>query len=802
MERAHSMLRADQPDTEMAPRQRRRPVLSCRECRRRKIKCDHNNPCAGCVQYKRRCTYQRSIDEPNKRASGLSAQSPPLSPAPSQLNPPGRREPADITPCTSGDEHSYGLSSTHYATASLHALPLSSAAVGVDRQLVTEQAHNVPSVASISGGHDRVPWNRLPSQPVREHSAAAGPYDHLHRSQSLAGSAESVSRGSRSSTLQAPSRIINENGNYSQQSSVVTQEWQVVLNKTRDLGKNRTTGTAPELSSIISCYGEITGKDSGNVSFQQPEVAQLITQAAGFLGQCKNAAKGIKIGRPTRGLQPADIGLALPPRQTADAMVKLYFTAFESTHRILHTPSFWTEYRIFWEQPESTPLALRLKVLLAVSIGSSLYDHGAEDAALSNIEMVHHRIYDAEIWLAGPLEKDRLSIAGLQIYCLTILARQIFSIGGDTIWASMGSLIHTAMQLGLHRDPQHLPPMSSLQAELRRRLWATILDFVVQSALDSRMPPRISVDEFDTGPPLNVNDDEIDESIVMAQSHSTDTFTATSVQICLFESLPVRLSIVQALSNLQRELTYNHALHLSSRLTDAIQTSHYWMERTSGATLFHKNMLDYLIRRFMIPLHYSFSNQTRENRIYYYSLKLSVDAGIALISPEGSDAGPDAHFSKLMAMGGGLFREGIRSAMSAVTLNLLVLAQEQHLEGTMRRNFQSREVMKQAVKDLVKLSEERIRSGETNVKSHMFLKMILAQVGALENGKPVELEVARAARDSLEFCLGLLKTRAAHIDTGSPFEADLMVAGMDMGQGLGSIGLDLYWESVISDMGF
>jgi hypothetical protein len=85
---------------------------------------------------------------------------------------------------------------------------------------------------------------------------------------------------------------------------------------------------------------------------------------------------------------------------------------------------------------------------------------------------------------------------------LTNLARQIFSIGGDVVWISTGSLVHSAMQIGLHRDPKHLPAISVLQAELRRRIWYTVLELVVQLSLDSWMPPRSTFDEFDTEPPF------------------------------------------------------------------------------------------------------------------------------------------------------------------------------------------------------------------------------------------------------------------------------------------------------------
>lgn len=42
---------------ESQPRRRRRPARSCIECRRRKIRCDRNNPCTRCVSVHTRCTY-------------------------------------------------------------------------------------------------------------------------------------------------------------------------------------------------------------------------------------------------------------------------------------------------------------------------------------------------------------------------------------------------------------------------------------------------------------------------------------------------------------------------------------------------------------------------------------------------------------------------------------------------------------------------------------------------------------------------------------------------------------------------
>ena len=49
---------------ERQPRRRRRPALSCIECRQRKIKCDRSEPCTNCVRIRVKCAYKIFGDEP------------------------------------------------------------------------------------------------------------------------------------------------------------------------------------------------------------------------------------------------------------------------------------------------------------------------------------------------------------------------------------------------------------------------------------------------------------------------------------------------------------------------------------------------------------------------------------------------------------------------------------------------------------------------------------------------------------------------------------------------------------------
>jgi hypothetical protein len=186
----------------------------------------------------------------------------------------------------------------------------------------------------------------------------------------------------------------------------------------------------------------------------------------------------------------------------------------------------------------------------------------------------------------------------------------------------------------------------------------------------------------------------------------------------------------------------------------------------------------------LIWLHIPFASEARTNPLFYYSLKVCLDAAMAIISPE-----PDDGFSRLMIIGGGLFREGIRHGSTIIFLELLAQVETQRLDGTLHCPSQHTGLLKQTARDLISLSLERIQQGETNIKSHMFLYMMMAQVEAIEAGTSQEFNIAQGAVNSLKLCLGLLRTQADAATVPCPNDSSLASSFAD-GQGYG-FGLDL-----------
>lgn len=500
----------------------------------------------------------------------------------------------------------------------------------------------------------------------------------------------------------------------------------------------------------------------------------------------------IKASRPSRSnLQVAATDLIPPSREIADALVDAYFQSFESTYRIVHRPSFRKEYEKFWESPDTAPANLRLKVLLVIAIGASIHEYLDSDPQFHTT--IHQWLCAAHAWLLAPSEKARLDITGLQIHCLTFLARQIYSPSADLVWISVGNMINAALQLGLHRDPKYIKGTSPLQAELRRRLWATIVEMEMQTSMDTAMAVRIRLDEFDTEPPLHINDNQIDEETATLATHHRAEYTDTSLQLLLIDTRSIRLRILQLLNGMKSKFLYADALALSKDLTNAHRTfSKFILENSKkGLTAFHRNLVDFFVCRFLVPLHGPFASKARANPLFHYSRRVSVDAAMAIVSPEPSEA-----YTRLMTLGGNFLREGLRCAITSINLELVIHADSDRLDGTLHRPSPVTEVYKKAVKDMMALSEEQIKKHETNVKLHSLLASILAMVDEGASEISMNKRVAQAAIDSLEHCLGLLQSVVDSIPTPASTDID-SVSSVDLR--LGDWDLDWNMDILMPD---
>lgn len=138
--------------------------------------------------------------------------------------------------------------------------------------------------------------------------------------------------------------------------------------------------------------------------------------------QCKQLARDFKKQFPSRSTLPAGIHQSLPNRAVIDGLVHLYFNTFEPCYRIIYLPSFQAEYDSYMKNPEMVGSFFVVKLLLVMSIATPLHS----DVKVQKELFFKARtwIHISQKWLSAPLEKDRLTLDGIQfIACFCFLVR-------------------------------------------------------------------------------------------------------------------------------------------------------------------------------------------------------------------------------------------------------------------------------------------------------------------------------------------------------------------------------------------
>ncbi|KAL1961978.1 hypothetical protein VTN77DRAFT_713 [Rasamsonia byssochlamydoides] len=169
----------------------------------------------------------------------------------------------------------------------------------------------------------------------------------------------------------------------------------------------------------------------------------------------------------------------LPSRHAVEALVANYMHTFEKIYRLLHPPTFQEELSRFWQNPtqESDAWISQLFIILSLSCQSAP-QHVMDAAGSSRGRLVSTFLESSEVILMHSSFLDFPDLTVIRTLCMMAIAKDldiatVKASGG--LWALLGLIVRLAMSISLHRDPTLFPTTSVLEAEMRRRVWYTIL---------------------------------------------------------------------------------------------------------------------------------------------------------------------------------------------------------------------------------------------------------------------------------------------------------------------------------------
>ncbi|KAK3389453.1 hypothetical protein B0H63DRAFT_99197 [Podospora didyma] len=743
------------------PRRRNRPALSCIQCRTRKIRCDRNEPCASCLKSKIvNCTYEEAR-RPKPRLWRLSPAPAPGS-APSDISPPAEDVfsrvglgHAPTSGSVPGPPPGSGFTFREVQPlGSLSGLQYATSAASLPSVRSSDSA-SIPSPASRQ--LDSTPGVSTPSSTT---PALADRVRQLE--QQLADALKRPSHASQYPQQPHPSAVPS-------------------LSKTRYFGSSHWVNGTKPFPLLISIGAQIDRDKNSEVYF--------------LLQKCKSLGKSIKAQRVPAQVG-FDVGRTIPTESIARRLVDAYFRTIEGVYRILHVPTFWQEYRRYWQSPESASKGFVVQFQLCMAIGTCFQD---------DVTSLRHSaiqwVYEAQAWFVSPSEKSRMNLAGLQTMCLLHLAREACGVSGDLVWISAGALMRTAMHMGLHRDPDSFSGMSTFRSEMRRRLWATILEIALQSSLDSGGPPLVALADFDTHAPSNFDDDQLaDDENFSSVPRPLSTFTQTTVQLALLRSFPTRLAIAQYVNHFNSPVTYEETLKWNSELTSACRALSATLQPSydpagvlpKRLSLFQLRLAEHMVHRFFMALNHPWLCSAQHNPAYYFARKMCVETSLKLYrafatgSPAGDSgtASPTDDFTRLATCGHGAFRSVPTLAVLTICLELLWQVQEDRsfrqsmimdhqldkqgpgsetdvgASGGIGSGAAPRQDLFEALRYSIGWAERRIQNGETNIKGYLMWSALLTQIQAVQRGASdaeVERIVMNSIIDELRKCWHLLK---------------------------------------------
>ncbi|KAL4794752.1 hypothetical protein BDV19DRAFT_389887 [Aspergillus venezuelensis] len=624
-------------DGKLQSRRKKRKMLSCVHCRRRKLKCNRGRPCDQCLRARPSeiCDYNLPPPTP-------PGPLPPLPPITSSSPPP-----------------TFELSASMHQNVPLQPdMPCDLSSFGMSHDTRRNAGE---TSASASASASTLAYQPLPL-------LASGPLDHG------APSIPSLATSQRQ-------KLFSFRGKQQ---------------KTRFFGRSHWATAVqmfPEFMDHVHDYRQVKGKPS--VSHFQ-EYLSLKRYKRGRRPPKKHCIQGLTGQQqtrfvdmlPDRALADYLVSLYLSTYETALRAVHVPSFQQEWTN-------FWDVPSIHSDSPWATENLLA-KALTMMACASCLADdkslEGVGSDRASLFQLCHDWVHAVAAWLGPIPDHARLNLDVIQVKCLLIMARKAIACDGDLVGATAGLLVREAMMMGLHRDPAHFPSMTPFWAETRKRLWWTVLELELQTSLHLGVPLMLSWEDFDCPRPLNVEDEDFAyDSTFMPAERDLTTPTKTALQIALAESLPVRLKIAGLVNRVRFTVDAGEVKELSDSLATSLAENPPQLgddsapgdtnNDTNSCATFQRSFYLFLMWRSMLALHRPVlvNLADAQNEMFFISRRYCVQASVALL--EQLQYLPDLYLNMspgqvgnvrphVLRLKGGLFQDDIFHAAVTVCFEL------------------------------------------------------------------------------------------------------------------------------------
>jgi hypothetical protein len=469
----------------------------------------------------------------------------------------------------------------------------------------------------------------------------------------------------------------------------------------------------------------------------------------------------------------------LPPKAICDSFFEAYTQSFETTMRILHIPTFQRQYRDFWACPDQDSSHLpafvpQLTAMLAISFAIDQGSTKINDPAIE--QYLESEALDlVAVWVEALEKKERIEMPTLQTETLLLLSRHFRNLSYDKLWRVSGSLVRSAMLMGLHLNPDGFSEISVFQAEMRKRLWMTIVEMDLQASMAAGMQSIVPDLDFTHLSPSNINDSDFNESSTdLPPPKPLDEWTNSLAQVTLAMSLPQRLKVTSLVTRTTPEMDLTKAVVEGRRLEEFLrhipaplkveQALHH-----CPPALLNTVMLDMFVRRPLLCLYRPLLLEDRPDDCAFIEIqRVCLESSLKILDYQSYF---DPRISELnlpnIESYWNVFQICFKSDALRAALNVCQSIKSStpnprtrspcSVPGTRSGSPTyphplGPELLAQVVENMLKGLEQRIGEPESELKDNYFLSVVLKSVrtrGPTQNKTPLMHE---AARNTLQAC--------------------------------------------------
>ncbi|KAJ5516062.1 hypothetical protein N7527_007622 [Penicillium freii] len=306
------------------------------------------------------------------------------------------------------------------------------------------------------------------------------------------------------------------------------------------------------------------------------------------------------------------------------------------------------QYREFWTDNSETPI-IWIGLLFSIMCLATLFEQfqqGPQDQVPGTPsknelqDMVSNfRLRIVQCLILGDYTQGGVYVLEtLLLYmAVELFLRRDAEIG---IWILLGIIVQLSMHMGYHRDPKNFHDISPFDGEMRKRVWATMLEVQLGISMQMGLPRLIAQWQTNTTEPSNLQDNDFNKDTVNMPASRPETDLTPMVFRIVKARMMTAIGYIWDFATDTRACSRKETERMEKNLRDArtsIPECLQWRSMEdcimdSPHVIMQKICLEIMFYRAKLVLHRKYLHLSQSSADYHQSQKACLNAALKLLA--------------------------------------------------------------------------------------------------------------------------------------------------------------------------